>query len=176
MSMSTASIFALILQCGTTTSASLIAILTPTIGVGCRSLGYLLYGGTFIITIFLTMISTILARISETRDGRSTVVKKFTAFAAIALRRISLFLAFVNATEMVLLTYLQFSNFLANCYCMASVIRRGTDSHITVIYEGWISTMRNSRIAATVLATTCMTIYITFVWIISALPADIDLL
>ena len=89
--MFTASIFALILQCGTTASASLIATLTSTIGVECRSLGYLLYGGTSLIIMFFTMISTILARISETRDERSTVVKRFAAFAAIALRRISLF-------------------------------------------------------------------------------------
>ena len=89
--MFTASIFALILQCGTTASASLIAMLTPTIGVGCHSLGYLLYGGNSIIIVFFIMISTILARISETRDERSTVVKRFAAFVVIALRRISLF-------------------------------------------------------------------------------------
>ena len=154
----------------------MITILTPTIGVGCRSLGYLLYGGTSIIIMLLTIISTILARISETRNEKSTILRGFTASIAIALRRASLFLAYVNATGLIILSCLLLSNSLDNCYCMGKVIENGTDSYITVIYEGWVPMMKNSRIAATVLATTCMTIYITFVWIISALPADVDLL
>ena len=174
-SMFTASIFALILQCGTTVAASMIVVSTPTVGVGCRALGYIVYGAISIIIMFLTMISTILARISETRDEGSAAIKRFTAFISIALRRISLFLAYANATGLVILSCLLLSGSFDTCYCKARVIGRGSDSYLIMSYEGWVPTMRNSRIAATILLAICMTIYITFVWIMSSLPVETDL-
>ena len=173
--MFTASIFALILQCGTTVAASMIVVLTPTIGVGCRALGYIVYGVISIFIMFLAMISTILARISETRDEGSATIKRFTASIAIALRRISLFLAYANATGFVILSCLLLSRSLDTCYCKARVTGRGPDSYLIMSYEGWVPMMRNSRIAATILLATCMTAYITFVWIMSSLPVEIDL-
>ena len=173
MSMFIASILALILQCGTTTAATIVTVFTPTVGVGCRALGYILYGGIALLILFLTIISTIFARISETRHKESTTVKNFTAFIAITLRRISLFLAFLNATGLIVLSCLQFSHFLDNCYCNAGVIGRGTDSYITTSYEGWISTMRTARIVATVLAVVSMAIYMTSLWIMNALSREI---
>ena len=103
-------------------------------------------------------------------------IKGLTAFVAIALRRISLLLAFVNATGLIILSCFQFSHFLDNCYCNASVIGRGTDSYIIISYVGWISTMRTARIAATVLAAASMAIFMIFLWLMSALPSDIDYL
>jgi len=145
--------------------------------VGCRALGYIIYGGTAILILFLTVVSTIFARISETRTGSSTTVKGLVAFIAIAFRRLSLLLAFVNAAGLIVLSCFQFSNFLDNCYCNASVIGRGTDSYIIISYEGWVSTMNNARISATVIAAASMAIYMTFLWLImSALPAKIEYL
>ena len=168
-----ASIFALILQCGTTIAAAIVAIYSPTVGLGCRSLSYLLYGGIAIIIMFLTIISTISARISETRNERSPTVKRFTASIAIALRRISLFLAFTNATELLLLSCLQFARVIDNCYCDSSVTGLGADAYITFSYQGWIPAVRNSRIVATIIAATSMTIYMVFLWFVNALPAEI---
>ena len=127
-----ASIFALILQCGVTGAATIIIIFTPTVGLGCRSLGYAIYGGTAIVIMFLTIMSTIFVRISETCKERSRIVKGFTAFVAVALRRICFLLALVNATGLIASSCLQFSNFLASCYCNASVTGRGTDSYILI--------------------------------------------
>ena len=157
-----ASIFALVLQCGTTVAATIITVFTPTVGVGCRSLGYILYGTTAILVLFFTIISTILARISETRVGPSIVVKGLSAFAAITFRRIALFLAFVNAAGLVVLSCLQFSHSFDNCYCNASVIGRGVDSYIIVSFDGWISVMRHARIAATILAVASIAVYMFF--------------
>jgi len=161
--------FALILQCGTTAAAMIIIIFTPTIGLGCRSLGYALYGGVAIVIMFLTIISTIFARISETRKKRSGIVKKFTAFIAIALRRISLFLAFINAAGLIVLSCFQFSHFLDNCYCNASVIGRGTDSYFLTSYQGWVSTMRTARTSATALAVATMGTFMIFLGLMSGL-------
>jgi len=128
--------------------------------------------------LFLTIISTLFARISETRLGQRTVfsIKGFTAFIAIALRRIALLLAFINATGLVMLSCFQFSHFLDNCYCNASVIGRGTNSYMIISYVGWISTMRTARIAATALAAGSMSIFMIFLWLMSALPSEIEYL
>jgi len=175
-SMFIASIFALILQCGTTAAAIVIMVLTPTFGLGCRSLGYVLYGGISTLILFLTIISTTLARISETRVGPSTTcsVKGITAFVAVALRRVSLLLALTNATGLVVLSCLQFSKVLNTCYCNASVIGQGTGSYTLISFEGWIPTMRTARVSASILAAACMGVYMIFLWLMTALPREID--
>ena len=169
-----AAIMALILQCGITVAAVVVVIFTPTVGLGCRSLGYILYGINAIVIMFFNIISTILARISETRTKSSTI-KDFTAFAAITLRRSSLLLAFANAVGFVLLSFFLFSSFLNSCYCLGSVTGRGADAYIIVAtYEGWTSMMRASRIAATILAVACMAVYMTYLWFMARLPEEFD--
>ena len=161
---------ALILQCGITVAAAVVVIFTPPVGLGCRSLGYILYGINAIVIMFFNIISTILVRFSETRTKSSTI-KDFTAFAAIILRRSSLLFAFANAVGFVVLSFLLFSGFLNNCYCLTGVIGRGSDAYIVVAtYEGWTSMMRASRIAATILAATCMAIYMIFLRLMTRLP------
>ena len=189
-----AAIMALILQCGIAIAAAIITIYTPTIGVGCRSLGYIIYGGIAIAIMFLNITSTILVRISETHSRRSTakdstvkasaiknfITKHFTAgsltgFTAITLRRLSLFLALANTVGLILFSFFQFSDFLDNCYCNASVMGLGTDSYVLITtYEGWDSAIRSSRIAATVIAAACTTIYMVVLWFISAPPEVFD--
>jgi hypothetical protein len=169
-----ASIFALILQCGITVAAAIIVIFTPTVGVGCRSLGYIIYGGIAIVIMFLTIISTISARISETREKRSAITKSLTAFIAVALRWVSSLLALVNGMGLIVLSCFQFSHLLDNCYCNASVISRGMDSYVVIFYDGPVSAMMNSRIVATILAAACTTTYMIFLRIMSASPERVD--
>ena len=173
-SMLIASTLAIILQCGSTAAAAIIMIFTPTIGLGCRSVGHVIYGTVALLILFLTIISTISARISETRNNQSATVKGYASSIAITLRWICLILASINAIGLVTLSFFQFSSFLDNCYCGASVLGRGTDSFVIINFEAWIPTMRNSRIGATVLAGVSMAVYMTFLWFMIYLPADID--
>ena len=170
-----ASIFALILQCGTTAAAVIIVAFTPTIGLGCRSLAYVIYGGIAVLILFLTIISTISSWISENSVEEPTTfsTKALTRFIAISLRRSCLLLAFVNATGLIVLSSLQFSSFLDNCYCNGSVTGHGVDTYIIISFEGWIHTMRTSRVLATVLAAVTMSIYMFFLWLVSSLPEDL---
>ncbi|KAF9783795.1 hypothetical protein BJ322DRAFT_880426 [Thelephora terrestris] len=172
ISMFNASVISLVLQCGITTAATGIVFFTPTIGLGCRSMGYIIYGGISVYIMFSTIISTIAARIAETRGDKSTVVKFFATFIAIALRRTCLLLALINMMGLILMSCLQFSNFLDDCYCNASVLGRGKGSYIVVAYDGSINTMRTSRIIATILAGASMSIFMVFLWLMSALPSD----
>ena len=138
-------IFALLLQIGITGAAVVIIVFTPTVGLGCRSLGYTVYGGVAIIIMFLTIISTILARISETRQGKSPFVEGVTAFFAITLRWICYTLALINSVGLIVLSCFQFSNFLANCYCNSSALGNGPNTYIVIIVQDWIPMMREFR-------------------------------
>ena len=171
--------FALILQCGMTAAATIIITFTPTVGLGCRSLGYIIYGSIAILIMFLNIISTVLAWISETpknstdEKGNSKIPQKSLARStAISLRKICFLLALTNGTGLILLSCLQFTSTLENCYCNASVLGRGVDSYITISYNG--SATIGSRIFGTVLSGVVMIIYTIFVWLTSASPGDTD--
>ena len=172
--MFNAAFFALILQCGVTGAAVVIIIFVPTVGLGCRSLGYIIYGGLAIVIMFLAMLSTILARISETRGDKSPFVKSAAAFFAISIRRICYLLAFFNSVGLVALSCFQFSNLLANCYCNSSVLGRGTNTYIVIFLKDWVSTMRRARLIGIATAAGSMSVFMVPLWLISSSPADVN--
>ena len=172
--MFTASVFALILQCGTVAAAMGIVVSTPTVGLKCRALGYVLYRGISIMILFLTIISTISARIAETRNRPAAIaIKAPTFFIAIALRRVSLTLAIINAAGIIGLSGLQFSNYLETCYCDSSVIGRGAGTYIIISPEGSVLQIWVSRVAAIGLAGAIMAIFMFSLWFMTVLPKDI---
>ena len=143
-------IFALLLQVGITGAAMVIMVFTPTVGLGCRSLAYTIHGGIAILIMFLSIISTILTRISETRQGETHQgetphVEGVTAFFAITLRWICYMLALINSVGLIVLSCLQFSNFLDNCYCNSSVLSKGTNTYIIIILQDLVPMMRDYR-------------------------------
>ena len=172
--MFNAFVAALVLQCGIGATATGIVIFTPTIGLGCRSLGYILYCALSIAILIFTIVSTILARISETRRESSRLVKNSTAFIAISLRKICFLLALINMTGLILVTILQLTSIFDNCYCNSGVLGRRGSGYIVVSYDGWIDMMRIARMVAMILAGASVFIYMTFLWLMSALPADVD--
>jgi len=168
-----ATILALVLQCGTAAAATIIVVFTPRVGLGCRSLGYIIYAGVSVLILFLTIFATIFARISETRGEKSTIVRGFTGFIARALHYICLLLGAINAAGLIVISCFQFSHFLDNCYCNASVLGNGVGSYMIIEYES-DNTSRNSRIAAVGLSAGSMLIYMVFLWLLAALPGNVD--
>ena len=165
-----AAAFALLLQIGVTSAAVIIIVFTPTFGLGCRSLGYIIYGVVSIIIMSLSMISTILSRISETRQGNSPFIRKITAFSTIALRWTCYLLALINSAGLITLSGFQFSNFLANCYCNSSVIGNGKDTYIIIVLHDWIPAMRKYRAAGVAIAASSMFIFMVALRLISSPP------
>ena len=140
----------------------------------CRALGYALSGGIPILILFLTIISTISARIAETRNKLSAIaVKAPTFFIAITLRWFCLSLAIANAVGMILLCCLQFSNYLETCYCNASVLGRGADSFVIISPEGSMLQILVSRISAIGLAGVIMAIFVFSFRGMTVIPEDI---
>ena len=172
-SMFGAVILALILQCGTAAAATIIIVFTPPIGLDCYSVGYIIYGGLSIVIMFLSIISTIFARISETREESSTA-KGFTKFIAITFCWISYFFALINGVGLIGLSCSQFAHLLGRCYYSANVLGRVVDSYIIINYEGLEFSMRISRLGATLLSAVVMWIYMFTLSRINRLPDDLS--
>ena len=152
--MGIAAILAFIFQFGTTGAAVIIIFYTPTVGLGCRSLGYIVYGAVAIIIMLLTIFSTILARISETRKCNCccSCLKWIAKPLAIVIRYACWPLAFLNSAGLIALCCLQFSNFLDNCYCNSSVLGNGAKAYIIIIYTDSIPAMEFTRAMGTLTA------------------------
>ena len=157
--MTYAAILGLLLQFGTTGAAVIIIVYTPRTGLGCRSLGYLIYGWIAITIMFLTIFSTILARFSEIRKNES-----FTKILAIAIRYICMALAVINSVGLTVMCCLQFSNVLDTCYCNASVLGNGTNTYIVVILTELIGMMRYARIYGVGTAVGSISAFIISLW------------
>ena len=170
--MFNAAVMALILQCGITVAAAIIFVFTPPIGLECRSLGYVAYGVLSIVIMFLNIFSTIFARVSETREGKSTVVGGLTAFIAIAFRRISFMIALINGIGLIVLSCFQFAGLLDNCYCYASVL--GAKNFLVFSSTDQVTTIKDSRIVATLLSGVVMAIYMIYLRLMTLLPDDLD--
>ena len=165
-------IFALLLQVGITGAALVVIIFTPTVGLGCRSLGYIVYAGVSIVIMFLSITSTILARFSEMCVDESSRVKGITACFAITLRWICYLLALANSVGLVALSCLQFSNALASCYCNSSVLGNGTDTYIIIDLRGWVTTMRSFRAVGIVIAAGSISVFMISLGLISSPPKE----
>ncbi|KDR69081.1 hypothetical protein GALMADRAFT_77794 [Galerina marginata CBS 339.88] len=127
-----ASVLALMLQWGTTIAAVIIAWFTPTIGLGCRSGSYILYGLFSTLAWILLFMSSILTYYSTHNPARSFKRHSFLSirsclfrWLAIFLRRLGKLVATTNAVWVVSTGLLQFSSFYDRCYCNSSVLGLG---------------------------------------------------
>ena len=134
-----ASMFALGLQWATTGSTAVILIFTPTIGLGCRSGTYILYGALSTMIWAACLLSSYLAHYAKVQHDRgdvprsrfnsSTVAECFASF----LRRLSTFATACNTICIILACVFQFSNIYSNCYCNSSVLGRGAQDAYVII-------------------------------------------
>jgi hypothetical protein len=172
--MFNAFIAALVLQCGIGATATTIVVFTPTIGLGCRSLAYILYCAVSIVILIFTIVSTIFARISETRSESSPLVKNSTEFIAISLRKIVFLLALINMTALIAVSTLQLTNIFDTCYCNSSVLGRGSSGYLVVSFVGWVGLMKSVRVIAIIASAATVFVYMLFLWLTSSLSDDVD--
>jgi len=139
-----ASLVALLLQWGTTGSSILIAYLTPTIGLGCRSSSYLLYGVLGTTSWLFLLISMLLSheimlryqkehQIHPTIDFRrgakpnsATYVRTWThsflCGLAVVLRLLGKMIAIANTLWLIASSLMEFVGAYNNCWCMGNHI------------------------------------------------------
>lgn len=148
--MAFASCVSLALQWGTVGGAFLIEWFTPTTGMGCRSLTYLIYGAASTVIWMMLLISSILAHYYETYSDRvplSSYVPPsarvplsahipLSAHVALALshclRKMGKLLAIVNSIWVFVTCILQYSDIYDTCFCNSSMISRGAAAYVTI--------------------------------------------
>ena len=174
-----ASVFTLGLQWGTTGSAAMIMILTPTTGLGCRSSSFLLYG-IVSTTIWSTLLlSSKLAHYAKVRhdygiprSGLNTIT--VAEGLATLLRRLSILLAGCNTLWIILVCLFEFSSLYNTCYCDSSVLGRGVQrAYNLIIATGY--DYHSTRVAWTggfVFAGGCAGLYLFFLSLMLERPHD----
>ena len=163
-----ASVFALGLQWGTTGSAVITLIFTPTTGLGCRSGSYILYGTISTMIWMALLLSSYLAHYAKVRLDRGTPgsgLNSATVAEGLAtfLRRLSIMAAGCNTLCIVLACVFQFSDFYSTCYCNSSVLGRGGQHAYNVIATGYdYSQMKGAWIGGVALAGGCVVLFLFF--------------
>ncbi|KAK5163217.1 uncharacterized protein LTR77_010803 [Saxophila tyrrhenica] len=148
---------ALFLQWGTTGASIMIAYLTPTTGLGCRSGSYLLYGVLGTSSWLLLLVSMLLSHEvmlryqiehhnNPTTDfrrhpdpGARTYVRTWSHSTlcglAVVLRVFGKFLAIANTLFLLATSLMEFVGGFNNCWCMGNWIGMGNEGWI-VLFKG----------------------------------------
>ncbi|KAJ7914779.1 hypothetical protein B0H13DRAFT_2324962 [Mycena leptocephala] len=145
------SIVACAVQWSCTGSAVLAAWMTPTVGLGCHSASFLLYGG--LSTISFTMILA-----GEVMRQRHYPTNPLSSLSHVPHLNLPI-IAWVNACIFIALDLLRFANIFENCYCGSSVMGRGTSHaynvmsyHPSMHFENWwIASVAFATMAAVLL-------------------------
>jgi len=178
----TASLCGLALQWGTTASAVLILIFTPTVGLGCRSGAYLLYGILSTVVWLMMLASSVLnhyCSIHTSDQGielprRRSNVDSVSAAAAASdfFRRTAVVVASANSAWIIITCVFQFANHFDTCYCNSSVIGLGARNAYNVITLDYsLLNMRGIWAGSLVLGGGCIIAYTMFIFLLVEPPA-----
>ena len=168
-----ASVVALGLQWGTTISAVIVLIFTPTTGLGCRSGSYIIYGIVSTMIWLGLLSSSYLAHYAKVRHDSGVVpgsgfnsinlAKNLATF----LRRLSILTASCNALYVIIVCVFQFSNFYSTCYCNSSVLGRGSQHAFNIITAGYdYDHTKAAWIGGAVLAGGCVFLFLFFLHLV----------
>ncbi|KAJ6551596.1 hypothetical protein B0H19DRAFT_174053 [Mycena capillaripes] len=165
-----AALLALGLTWATTGAAIVVVWFTPTIGLGCRSGAYLLYG-TFSTLVWMMLVtSSALAhystRVTFDVEGRQVYTRstRIAGRLSIVLRRLGKVIAACNAVWIVLACIFQFSSFFDRCYCNSSVLGLGGLAYDVIqLVSTDVSKMKTAWIGAVALAGGSSILFIAFV-------------
>ncbi|KAG2123571.1 hypothetical protein DEU56DRAFT_45472 [Suillus clintonianus] len=163
--MALASCASLVLQWGTVGGAFIVEWFTPTIGIGCRSLSYLIYGVVSTFIWMMLMTSSILAHYSAAYPYRASLSARLALSVSHWLRRVGKLLAIANSIWAVLACFLQYSGVYNTCFCNSSMISRGqAAAYVTMIETAAHAAMAKSAwIGALVLACTSASAFVALV-------------
>jgi len=176
-----ASVFALVLQWGTTGSAIMIAVFTPTTGLGCRSGSYIIYGAVSTVVWLTLVLSSYLAHRAKARHRYSHRRSDFDSVTvaqglATFLRRLSIFIASCNSLWIIHVCIFEFTNFYSTCYCNSSVLGRGVQHGYNLIITAGYD-YRDTRAAwagGFVFAGGCAALYLLFLTLMFEPHRDAD--
>ena len=120
--------FALGLQWGTIGAAVVIHYWKPPVGLGCRSLAFLLYGIAATLSMFLCLAATILAHISRPQHGPVHWLswsQRWLDWGAVFCGYLGKGLALASGIGIILICSFQSSGAFTDCYCSSTTIDKG---------------------------------------------------
>ncbi|KIK41457.1 hypothetical protein CY34DRAFT_806054 [Suillus luteus UH-Slu-Lm8-n1] len=159
--MAIASCASLALQWGTVGAAFLVGWFTPTTKIGCRSMGYLLYGVISTLVWMMLLMSSILAHSSATDPRRVSLSARVTLTCSHILRWTGKFLAILNLFLLIMACVFQYSNFYDRCYCNSSVFsRQGAAYAVIIETAAQAAQAKAAWIGALVLACTSASVFL----------------
>ena len=186
-----ASSLAIILQWGTTGAAIIIVWFSPSIGehivtyhplsgtelslfllgLGCRAMSYIVYGGLSTLVWMILLMSSILTYYStntHTHSFQGHFILELQARVArrlsIFLRRLGKLLAGINAVWIISTGLLQCSSVYDRCYCNSAVMGLGKRAYyVILLVPGDVGGVRTAWICGSVLATGAAMIFAGFV-------------
>ncbi|RDX45629.1 hypothetical protein OH76DRAFT_936252 [Lentinus brumalis] len=156
-----ASIAAVALQWGTTGAAMMVVYFSPTVGLGCESGAFLLYGVVATLVWLLMLSSSLLAHYAHPRSHRMDLrdaggPMHIVSTLSVLLRRLGKILAALNTAWIILANIAQFSNFFDRCWCNSCALSLGSRA-FSVIHAtaSDIAYMKSGWIGSVILATGC---------------------
>ncbi|KAG1847790.1 hypothetical protein C8R48DRAFT_837120 [Suillus tomentosus] len=123
----------LALQWGTVGAAFVVGWFTPTTKIGCRSLGYLLYGAISTLVWMMLLISSILAHSAAADPRRASLSTRVALAFSHILRWTGKLFAILNFFLAIMASVFQYSNFYDRCFCNSSVFSRGGAAYDVII-------------------------------------------
>ncbi|KAF9790972.1 hypothetical protein BJ322DRAFT_419122 [Thelephora terrestris] len=121
-------LFALGLQWGTVGSAIAIHYWKSPVGLGCRSLSFLLYGVVATASMFFCLASSVLAHISRPLHGpvhQTSLRQMYLDGGAVLCGYLGKTLAFASGIGIMIICSFQSSGVYDNCYCASTTFDRG---------------------------------------------------
>jgi hypothetical protein len=125
-----ASLVALVLQWGTTGGAIIILWLTPTTGLGCRTLIYVLWASISTIIWILLVASSILTDLFRRRQNR------YIGWLANVCWITGIIFTILNAAGIIMASMLKFANVFDNCTCNSNFLQLGSSAWDIIVVAG----------------------------------------
>ncbi|KAG1816879.1 uncharacterized protein BJ212DRAFT_181309 [Suillus subaureus] len=165
--MAIASCASLALQWGTVGAALLVGWFTPTTEMGCRAMGYLLYGVISTLIWMMLLMSSILAHYSAAYSHRKSLSARVALALSHFLRWMGKLWAVINFFLVVLACIFQYSNFYDRCFCNSSVFsRRGAAYTVIIETAAQAGRAKTAWIVALVLACTSASSFLGVVYLL----------
>jgi len=139
-------------------------VLIHYLGLGCRSVSYLIYGALSTLVWGMLIASSILTYYSTNAQGHNILVR-VARWLSIFLRRLGKVIAGLNAVWIVATGLFQFSNFYDRCYCNSNIMAVGRDAAHVIVSLASVDTgaMHAAQIGGFSLAAAASTIFAGFV-------------
>ncbi|KAJ6571327.1 hypothetical protein B0H19DRAFT_1022813 [Mycena capillaripes] len=151
------SVVAFAVQWSCTGSAVLAAWMTPTVGLGCHSASFLLYGGLSTISFIIIMAGVVIQQRHHATNPLSYTLspssRRWHARLSVLCRRVGKTMAWVNGCLFITLDLLRFSNIFDNCFCGSSVFGLGVHRAYNIVAYDSSMHFENWWITAIALAT-----------------------